>query len=45
MIESFVFQWLITYFEERALRVDDAEGRHRARTYLDDVWCSSSGTL
>ena len=45
MIESFVFHRLITDFEEKALRVDDSEGNYRARSYHDDAWCSSSGTL
>ena len=35
MIESFVFHQLITNFEERALRMDDSEGRRRARLYQD----------
>ena len=36
MIESFVFFRLITDFEERALKVDDSEGRRGARSYQDE---------
>ena len=45
MTESAVFHWLITDFEENALRVDDSEGRRRARLYQVEAWFSSSGTL
>ena len=45
MTESVVFHRLITDFEENALKVDDSEGRRRARLYQDGAWCSSSGTL
>ena len=45
MIESVAFHRLITDFEENGVRVDDPEGRRRARLYQDEAWCSSSGTL
>ena len=45
MIESVIFHRLTADFEKKALRVDDSERRRRARSYQDEAWCSSSGTL
>ena len=45
MIQSVAFHRLITDFEEKALREDGSEGRRRARSYYDEAWCLSNGTL